>query len=317
MGTDWGIASKVVNLKRVFDDAVRQQQWKMEQDHQQQKSGAYQSFYNSGISQGVMDVPGAISGYDQAMSGNGQSPSSAATMAQAPSDTTSSASPMSAGSPNAGTLPNGEKLLLGKQGVAQKEKYQGGQDKLEKQYTDRLDKAISYRSGGLGLQDSKVNQAIDLKQLVQGYRDPKTGTYNVPPSMHTELVLGLARLLSPTGQVGVQLEQELRQKTAREGLAGALIYMGFDPKKVGGPTQNVVKAFIDTIDRQGKTAEQLREKYLTNLRNQFPSNLNEESKKRLEATSYLNSYNDQSDMGSGDNQSEMTTKSGNTFKRIQ
>lgn len=133
MGTDWGIANKVVNLKRVFDDAVRQQQWKMEQDAQQQRSGAYQSFYNSGISQGVMDVPSAVQGYNQSMNGGG-----AATMTQPQSETPSmpTAQPMS--SPDAGTLPNGEKKLLGKVGAAQQEKYNSEQDKLEQNAMSKL-----------------------------------------------------------------------------------------------------------------------------------------------------------------------------------
>lgn len=100
----FGAATKFLNLKKAFDDAVRQNQWKMEQDAQQQRSGAYQSFYNSGISQGVMDVPGAVQGYNQAMGGGG-----AATMTQPQSEVPSMpmAQPMS--SPDAGTLPNGEK----------------------------------------------------------------------------------------------------------------------------------------------------------------------------------------------------------------
>jgi hypothetical protein len=111
------------------------------------------------------------------------------------------------------------------------------------------------------LQDAKVNQAIDLKGMLDQNYDPKTGTYNIPPALHSELVLGLARLLAPTGQVGIEMMRELKQKTAREGLAGGLIYLGFDPKEVGGSTQDVIKMFAHTIDRQGEIAEDLRDGY--------------------------------------------------------
>jgi hypothetical protein len=130
----------------------------------------------------------------------------------------------------------------------------------------------SYRAASQGLasasgintrlQDAKVNQAIDLKGMLEQNYNPQTGEYSVPPSLHSELVLGLARLLSPTGQIGVELMKELKQKTAKEGLAGALIYLGFDPKEVGGSTQDVIKMFAHTIDRQGEISEGLRNQYI-------------------------------------------------------
>lgn len=164
------------------------------------------------------------------------------------------------------------------------------QDRLEKTFADRLMKVVSYRSGGLGLQDSKVNQAIDLRTMLDQNFDPATGNYNIPPSLHSELALGLARLLSPTGQVAVEMEQQLRQKTAREGLAGALIYLGFDPKKVGGSTQGVINMFADSIDRQGETAEKLRDKYFEDIRNLAPSDLEEGTMERLKGLHLGSSY---------------------------
>jgi hypothetical protein len=112
------------------------------------------------------------------------------------------------------------------------------------------------------IQDAKVNQAIDLTKMLEQNYDTKTDSFVIPPSMHTELALGMARLLSPTGQVAVELENELRQKTAREGLAGAAIYLGFDPKEIGGTTQSVSNFFAHSIARQGQIAEQLRNQYL-------------------------------------------------------
>ncbi len=178
-------------------------------------------------------------------------------------------------------------------GKGEGSKFEDHQDKLEKEYRDNIQKVVSYRSGGLGLQDSKVNQAIDLRTLINQTYDPKTGNYNVPPSMHSELVLGLARLISPTGQIGIELEQELRQKTLREGATGALIYLGIvDPRKAGGPTQDVAKLFVDSIDRQGSTAEKLRDKYIEGLRSRYPTRLDPKRREFLENSELASSFDD-------------------------
>ena len=166
--------------------------------------------------------------------------------------------------------------------------YQG---KLEKQYADYKMKALSNRSGGLGLQDSKVNQAIDLRRLINQYYDPKTGQFIIPPSQHSELALGLARLLSPTGQVGIELMRELKQATGREALSKVLIAAGADPAQVGGPTQSVAKMFIDSVDRQGETAEQLRDQYQQYISDNAPVDL-DPNRKAKHDRGRLNSFND-------------------------
>lgn len=165
------------------------------------------------------------------------------------------------------------------------------QDKLEKQAGDYMNRIVNSRSGGLGLQDSKVNQAIDLRTLIDQSKDPQTGEYKISPAFQTELVLGLARLVSPSGNVGVELEKELSQKTAQEGLANMLIYFGGDPKKIGGTTQSVIQAYVDAIDRQGLTAEQLRDKYTEGIKQRAEfSGLNDESKKRVLNSSLGSSF---------------------------
>lgn len=175
---------------------------------------------------------------------------------------------------------------------ADSEKQQQEQDKLEKQYADRLQKVISFRSGGLGLQDSKVNQAIDLRTLLNQYYDPKTDTYNVPPAQHSEIALGLARLVSPQGTVPIELEKQLRQSTGREALSNALIYAGFDPSQIGGPTQSVIKMFRDSVDRQGATAERLRDQYVTGLKGLVPTRLSKDRADRLNKAEMTSSFND-------------------------
>lgn len=151
------------------------------------------------------------------------------------------------------------------------------QQKLEKQYQDMKLKALSNRSGGLGVEDGKVNQAIHIRNSINQRYDPKTDTYNIPPSLHAEYVIGLARLMSPSGVVAVETMNELRQRTMREGAANVLISMGFDPNEVGGTTQSVAKFFVHQIDRQGEVAEQNRQGYMDYLHGQAPVDLKQET----------------------------------------
>lgn len=147
------------------------------------------------------------------------------------------------------------------------------QDKLEKFHTDRLTKVLSNRTGGLGLQDAKVNQALDLRVMVDGMKDPDSGEYKIPPSAHTELALGVAKLLSPTGVVAQQLVDKLEQGTLAQKMANVAITFGADPKEVGGTTQSVTKFMIKTIDRQGELAETIRNKYIEGLKKTAPRGL--------------------------------------------
>jgi hypothetical protein len=110
-------------------------------------------------------------------------------------------------------------------------------------------------------QDTKVNQGNTLMTIFNSHYDPKTDTYNIPPSLHFELAMGLARMISPGGVVAQQTMDELRQATAREGLAGAAIYLGIDPKIAGGPPQDLIKFFRDNIDIQAKEAVRSRGQY--------------------------------------------------------
>lgn len=188
-----------------------------------------------------------------------------------------------------GTVARGTRILSPKNGSdIEDPKYQ---QKLEHQYQDMKLKAVSNRSGGLGLEDQKVNNGIHLRTAVNSMYDPKTGTYIIPPSMHTELALGLARMMSPTGNLALELVKDLRQKTAREGLGGALIYLGFDPSEIGGTTQSVSNFFVHQLDRQAQTAEQNRSGYMDYLHGQAPIDLKPETLAKHDKVG-LNSYSD-------------------------
>lgn len=159
-------------------------------------------------------------------------------------------------------------------------KYQQTQQKLEQQYRTVLQRTMSSRSGGLGLEDQKVNQALHLMAIFEQNKDPKTGQYTIPRVLQNELALGLARLTSPTGQVGVELSRELNQRTAQGDLAGAITYLTGQP--VTGNTQAILKMFKDSIERQGAVAESNRESYLNAIRAQAPTDLEDQRRQKLE-----------------------------------
>lgn len=161
------------------------------------------------------------------------------------------------------------------------------QDKLEKSYSTALLRPFSTRSGGLGLEDQKVNQAIHLLALFDQNRDPKTGAYTIPKMLIPEATLGLARLVSPTGQPGQDVERELNQRTAKGDLAGVVTYLTGVP--VTGSTQQVFQALRDSIERQGRTAEQNRNTYLDALRALAPTDLDETRRQKVEQALKLNS----------------------------
>lgn len=195
---------------------------------------------------------------------------------------------------NAGSVPKGTHILPDEKGdtsATGTAAYLKNQEKLEQQYTNLKAKALSNRSGGLGLEDGKVGQAIHLRKSINQQYDTKTGQYNIPPSLHSEYVLGLARLMSPNGQVAAETMNQLRQRTAREGAANVLISMGFDPEEVGGTTQSVAKFFVKQIDRQGQTAEENRQGYMDYIHGQAPVDL-EPARIAAHDKKGLNSFSD-------------------------
>ena len=157
------------------------------------------------------------------------------------------------------------------------------QGKLEQQYRTVLARGLSSRSGGIGLEDAKVQQANHLLALMDQNYDPTTGRYNIPKTQQTELALGLARLVSPGGQAGVQMVNEINQRTAAGDMAGVLTYLTGTP--VNATTQDIARLFKDSIQRQGEVAQQNREGEMAYLRGLAPTDLEEPRRQALEATS--------------------------------
>jgi hypothetical protein len=155
------------------------------------------------------------------------------------------------------------------------------QGKLEQSYRTILSRAMSSRSGGIGLEDGKVQQANHLLALIDQSYDPKTGAYNIPKTQQAELALGLARLLSPGGQVGVQMMDEINQRTAKGDIAGLLTYVTGTP--VSATPQAIAQMFKDSIERQGQVAQENREGSLAYLRALVPTDLDENRRQALES----------------------------------
>lgn len=156
------------------------------------------------------------------------------------------------------------------------------QQALEKQYATTLKTALSNRSGGLGLQDQKVNQAIHLRALLDQYKD-KNGNYTVPQVQYAELAMGLANLVSGTNSVSDSARESIMQKTLKGDIAGAIGYVTGSP--VTGTTNDIMKNLADSIDRQGKVAEDLRNEDLQYLQGLAPTDLSADRKAQLEKSS--------------------------------
>lgn len=145
------------------------------------------------------------------------------------------------------------------------------QELLEQQFRSTLGSMFRSRSGEMGIEDIKVGVANHALSAITQYYDPKTGDYNIPRVALNEIALDLAKLHSPTGQVGAQMEQEFKQPTAF-GLVKDLETKVFG-KPLSGTTQAVAKMYIDAIVRQGEQSEKARDMSLGNLQKLAPTDL--------------------------------------------
>lgn len=145
------------------------------------------------------------------------------------------------------------------------------QQKLEQQYRGVLAKENSSRSGSIGVESAKVNQANHLNSLITQYYDPQTGNYNVPTAQYAELVLGLASLVANNGNTSEGERASIEAKSAVSDVNGLAQYLSGVPKN--GNTQDMIKNMVDSIDRQAETAISNREAALQTLRYQAPTDL--------------------------------------------
>lgn len=145
------------------------------------------------------------------------------------------------------------------------------QQKLEQQYRTVLTKEFSARTGALGVENGKVNQANHLNALFMQYYDPKTGNYNIPTSQYAELAMGLANMISPTGSSSDADRAEIKAKTAAGDIKGAIQYITGEPQN--GNTQAIIKNLVDSVDRQAETATRNRQAALEDMKSLAPTDL--------------------------------------------
>lgn len=188
------------------------------------------------------------------------------------------------------------------------------QGKLEQEYRTVLARGLSSRSGGLGGEDAKVQQANHLTSLMDQFYDPKTGDYNIPRVQLNELALGLAKLTAGTGPTGEGMMREFQQRTAKGDIAGALTYLTGQP--VTANTQSITRMLKDSIERQGKTAEQNREGEMAYLRGLAPTELAEPRRQALEATSLnpLRQSREIQNTSTGERKLQVSVDGGKTWK---
>lgn len=177
---------------------------------------------------------------------------------------------------------------------AAKQAFTGGdanQQKLEQEGRAVILKELSNRSGGLGIQDAKVNQAIHLKALFDQYAttDAQGNTvYNIPTAQYAEVAMGLANLVSPGGQTSDSDRQAILSKTAGSNLNAAIQYITGTPQP--GNTQAMIQNLVDSVNRQGTVAEQERQIYIDNLSALLPTDLSADRQAALLSGSQLNSF---------------------------
>lgn len=166
------------------------------------------------------------------------------------------------------------------------------QQKLEQEYRTTLLKEVANKTGIIGTQSAKVDQANHLKALVDQYKDAN-GDYNIPTSQYAELAIGLATLVSPGNTTSDADRAEIKSKTANGDIAGALQYITGQPQT--GNTQAIIKNLIDSIDRQGQVAQQSRDQDVEFIQGLKPTDLSSDRASALEKNllpSYGNISND-------------------------
>lgn len=153
------------------------------------------------------------------------------------------------------------------------------QERLEESYRSLLKTTQSSRSGGMGLEDKKVDQAKHLLALLDQTRG-RDGAYSMTPVQQSELSMGLATLISPTGVPSDGARKDINAATASGDLAKLGTYLTGTP--FAGTPQKIAELLRESIERQGVQAEQNREGHFGQLRAFAPTDLSAERKAKVE-----------------------------------
>jgi len=112
------------------------------------------------------------------------------------------------------------------------------------------------------MQDTKVTTANSAMVLINHVIDPTTekisNMESITPQFAAELALNAARLVSPSGQVGIELMREFKQGTLQENISRTLAYFGLQSAGTTEANLKNIKAFIK---REGELAQKTRDAY--------------------------------------------------------
>ncbi len=163
------------------------------------------------------------------------------------------------------------------------------QNKLYQEQLARYDKGLSGRAGGLGKEDIKVNSAIHARNLIEGSRDPKTGEISLNQIQSPELALSLANIVSG-GSTGASLEtfRAMQPQALSQDIKTKIGYIFGKPMDV--MPKDWVNQLTHMLDRQGTTAEDLRDKYYEDIGKSANPGLHKDLIDKAAETKRGNSY---------------------------
>ncbi len=137
------------------------------------------------------------------------------------------------------------------------------QQKLEQEYRTGLKVAFTSRAGIIGKANDKLYQANSLDKLFEQNYDPKTGNYNIPVAQYAEMALGIASLVSGTGNPTQSEVNNLTAATAKGDFNKLIQYLGGTPQT--GNTQAIMKNLLSTIDKEAQNALDVRTQQLESV----------------------------------------------------
>ena len=195
------------------------------------------------------------------------------------------------------------------------EKEEQHQDALEKQQRDRYDKEFSNRSGGIGLQDTKVNAAIHARQLIEGSRNPQTGEIEANQLTSPELAMTLANIVSGSSNANLETFNAMQPQALSADIQKKIGYLFGKPVKV--LPKEWADQLVHMLDRQGVTSEKLRDKYFDDIDKTAPSKLAKERRDYLKELHRGNSYRDTFGIKEGDSgYQNQKTINGKTYVKV-
>lgn len=148
-------------------------------------------------------------------------------------------------------------------------------------------KEMTAANGEVGIQNKKVDQAIHLRQMSNGYKQPD-GTYKMNKAQAEELVLGLSNLLSSGQQATVSAQDALTMKSLQEKIGEAFQYTTGDVKAT--VPSDFIKLYSDMIDRQGEVSEDLRNNSIKGTIQPYINDIGQEGTTQLYNDLGMNSF---------------------------